>query len=196
MPRPHIAAGELRHVIAIMQPTLAQDANGNISPSAQALVANARAKVEALTGRELYQAQQRVSEVTHRITIRWQAGIKAKQNVWFDSRQFQIEAVENPDEVHHLLSLLCIERDDSAREFPGGSVGNATIPVTQPVIFTGDGHTNTFTLPYSPARGIMLFWNGELQREGGFYTLSGMVVSVNPTPVGGATPDQIDIFYL
>ena len=76
------------------------------------------AKIETLSGRELYAAQQKVSQVTHRITIRWQQGILAKMNVgWFDERDrfFQIEAVENPDGVHHRLDLLCIERDDSQR---------------------------------------------------------------------------------
>jgi SPP1 family predicted phage head-tail adaptor len=76
------------------------------------------AKIETLSGRELYTAQQKVPLVTHRVTIRWQRGILAKMNVgWFDERQkfFQIEAVENPDGRHIKLELLCIERADSSR---------------------------------------------------------------------------------
>jgi SPP1 family predicted phage head-tail adaptor len=122
MPTARIQAGKLRHVIQIMQTTLAQDASGNIKPSEQTQVTSVRASVESLTGRELYNAQQVVSEVTHKITMRYQAGIKAQQNVWFNDpgtgmpRQFQIQAVQNPTETRHMLYLLCIERDNSARE--------------------------------------------------------------------------------
>lgn len=80
--------------------------------------ADVPAKIETLTGRELYAAQQKVSEVTHKITIRWQPGIVAKMNVlWFDeaSRFFQIEDRQDPDGRRIRLELLCIERDDSAR---------------------------------------------------------------------------------
>jgi SPP1 family predicted phage head-tail adaptor len=122
MPRARIRAGQLRHVVQIMQPTLAQDASGNIKPGEETPVATVRAAVESLTGRELYSAQQKVSEVTHKITMRYQAGIKAQQNAWFNDpgtgmpRQFQIQSVENPNEQRHVLYLLCIERDNSSRE--------------------------------------------------------------------------------
>jgi SPP1 family predicted phage head-tail adaptor len=99
--------------------SLAQDTFGGTVIDQENVFATVWASVEALSGRELYSAQQKVSEVTHLITIRWLAGVKARMNVWFDDRQFQIQAVENPDERRHFLRLLCIERDDSALEAAG-----------------------------------------------------------------------------
>ena len=113
-----IQAGQLRHRISIVRPNLTQDSFGGTQIGDDSLFADrVPASIETLTGRELYAAQQKVSEVTHRITIRWMRGIVAKMNVsWADeSKFFQIQAVENPDGRHKLLHLLCIERDDSAR---------------------------------------------------------------------------------
>ena len=117
---PVLEAGKLRHRITILRMNLTQDSFGGFQQGDNSVFAqDVPAAIETLSGRELYAAQQKVSEVTHKITIRWQPGIKAKMNVlWFDedfNRFFQIQAVENPDGVHVRLELLCIERNDSAR---------------------------------------------------------------------------------
>lgn len=114
-----INAGDLIHRIQIVKPTLAQDSAGGWQQDTDSVFATVWASIEALTGRELYAAQQRVSEVTHKITIRWYPGIVARMNVWFDNRVFQIQAVQNPDERKIMLVLLCLERDNSAREQGG-----------------------------------------------------------------------------
>jgi SPP1 family predicted phage head-tail adaptor len=114
-----LAAGKLRHRITILRPNLKQDTFGGWkNDDGSVFAASVPAAIETLTGRELYTAQQKVSEVTHRITIRWQKGIQAKMKiVWFDEvdRFFDIQAPENPDGRHKLLHLLCIERNDSVR---------------------------------------------------------------------------------
>ena len=119
MPREEIRAGDLRHVITILRPNVTQDAAGGWQIGDDSVFAdNVPAKISTLTGRELEAAKQKVSEVTHKITIRWQPGILAKMNIgWFDERKkfFQIQAVENPDGRQYKLELLCIERDDSTR---------------------------------------------------------------------------------
>lgn len=120
MPSARIAAGKLRWQIQIMQPTNEQSSSGDVDPAATSLFATTWASVESLMGRELYAAQQRVSEVTHKITIRYQPGVLANMSVLFSDpgdgrpRVFQIMAVQNPDETTHMLSLLCVERDNAA----------------------------------------------------------------------------------
>jgi SPP1 family predicted phage head-tail adaptor len=117
--RSRIQAGQLRHRITILRSNLTINSLGgwkvgDDSPFAE----NVPASIEMLTGRELYAAQQKVSQVTHRITIRWMPGILSNMNVgWFDEREkfFQIQAVENPDGRRKKIDLLCIERADSAR---------------------------------------------------------------------------------
>lgn len=123
MPPPMIQAGKLRHRIVISQPTATQDTFGGTQIGQDTVIATVWGSVEALGGRELYAAQQKVSDVTHRITIRWMSGIRALMVCRFETeptgdpllnRFFQIQAVENPDERRHILTLLCIERDNSA----------------------------------------------------------------------------------
>ncbi|HZP33965.1 MAG TPA: phage head closure protein [Candidatus Acidoferrales bacterium] len=115
-----LEAGKLRHLISILQVAPAQDSFGGVSTdqATETIYARVWANVETLTGRELYAAQQKVSQVTHRITMRYMPGIVARMNIGFGTRLFQIQAVENPDERPHVLILLCIERDNSALETP------------------------------------------------------------------------------
>lgn len=120
--RTRIKSGEFRHRIIIVKPTLAQDTAGGWQIDSENTVATVWAKIEALTGRELQAAQQKVSEVTHKITIRWFPGIVASMNIWFAKRQFQIQDVQNPDEVHKMLELLCLERDSSKNETAGSAI--------------------------------------------------------------------------
>jgi SPP1 family predicted phage head-tail adaptor len=119
MPNTMLQAGKLRHRIQIVEPTLARDSSGGWDVNAATPVVNAWASVEALAGRELYAAQQKVSQVTHKVTIRYRDGIKSKQNVWFHDRMFEIQAVENPDERTKMLVLLCLERADSSQQEGG-----------------------------------------------------------------------------
>jgi SPP1 family predicted phage head-tail adaptor len=111
-------AGKLRQRIKIVQPNVTQDASGGWTIDDASPIAIVWASVEMLSGRELSAAQQLVSEVSHKITIRWMRGIRASQQVWFNdaeglNRTFKIQAVQNPDERNKMLFLLCIERDDS-----------------------------------------------------------------------------------
>ena len=60
--------------------------------------------------------QQVVSEITHRITLRYQAGIFSRMFVIYHDidngdRKFTIEMVSDPDEMKVELRMLCIERN-------------------------------------------------------------------------------------
>lgn len=122
LPPTTLQAGKLRHRIEIAKPNLGQDEYGGWEVSDASVLYAMWASVEALTGRELYAAQQKVSEVTHKITIRYQPSnfdgnpIVANMLVWFQNREFQIQSVQNPDERTKLLILLCVERDSSTYE--------------------------------------------------------------------------------
>jgi SPP1 family predicted phage head-tail adaptor len=123
-----INAGDLRHKIQLVRQTSSQGTSGGIASDQGDVYAEPWAKIEALAGRELMAAQQRVSEVTHRITIRWMPDVRSSDMVWFGTlkdgapdRQFDIEAVMDPDERCVVLWLLCVERDDSARAEGGAA---------------------------------------------------------------------------
>ena len=106
--------GKMRHIITILAPSTAPDALGG--ESGYTSLWTGAAAVSALQGRELYNAQQIVAEVSHKIVLRWIPGVLAKQTVQFTgpgsvTRTFQIQAVINPDERTRELNLLCLERD-------------------------------------------------------------------------------------
>jgi head-tail adaptor len=115
---PILEAGKLRHRVNIMALSLARDSFGGYQINQSTVFAShVPASIETLSGRELLSAQTKVSQVTHRIRLRWMPGIVPQQNIqWPTSggaeydQFFQIQAVENPDGIRHMLMLLCIER--------------------------------------------------------------------------------------
>jgi SPP1 family predicted phage head-tail adaptor len=207
MPPPSVRAGDLRHPIQIVKPTLAQDSAGGWEIDQAGVFANVWAAIEPLTGRELFAAQQKVSEVTHKITIRYTPGVLASMNVWFEDREFQIQAVENPEERNIVLVLLAIERDNSAREQAGQAVilndsgGNswqltvsdsgvlAQVPVAAqaaPAFVLNDAGTNTT----SWLLGITIL--GRLDNPPQTYSASNPTSIVLVSPDGSAWSVEID----
>ena len=121
-----ILEGRLRHRVQIVKPVAAQDTTGGWSTNQNTVVIATWASVEALTSTEKFAAHEFASEVTHKIFIRHPrsridpsgntSGITADMQVWFGTRQFQIEAVLNPDEIKEMLILICCELDDSKNQ--------------------------------------------------------------------------------
>lgn len=115
-PNTTLQAGKLLHQVQLVTPDAPQDPAGGWVIDQTTLFATVWASVEALSGRELFAAQQQVSEVTHKITIRYLTGVLSSMCVIFDGHFYQIMAVLNPDGRHTMLILLCKERDISALE--------------------------------------------------------------------------------
>lgn len=101
-------AGELRHRIVIEQPTLTQSASG-AAVETWATFLECWAAVEPLAGREYIAARQTANEVTHRVRLRWQAGVTDRMRVKFGSRVFRIEAALDVRERNIELQLMCVE---------------------------------------------------------------------------------------
>jgi SPP1 family predicted phage head-tail adaptor len=99
------------HQIAIQQPSgrAGSGATEPFSPFAASWAA-----IRALSGQELYRAQQIVNQVTHLITIPYIAGLSAGMTIVFQTRTFQIMAIQDPDERQIELRLLCVERSSNA----------------------------------------------------------------------------------
>jgi SPP1 family predicted phage head-tail adaptor len=106
-----IAAGKLRHRITLQELSAASpDVTGSGMPDESWTdLATVNASVEPLSGRELFAAQEHHSEVTTRITIRYRAGINAKQRVSFRGKTYNIRYVLDPEERHRELQLLSAE---------------------------------------------------------------------------------------
>lgn len=101
-------AGRLRHRITLQTRSATLDAAGN-RPAAWTDDATVWGAVEPLSGRELIAAQAAQSEVTHKLTLRWRAGVTAAMRVAFGSRTFEILSLANRDERGAELTLMCKE---------------------------------------------------------------------------------------
>lgn len=65
------------------------------------------AQIEALSGRELLAAQSVSSDVQYRVTVRYQAGIRASARVVYGTRTFEVLAVLQDEQSKRFTQLLC-----------------------------------------------------------------------------------------
>lgn len=105
--------GEMRRPVDFLDPGTERNDDGSF-PEPVPFLTGIDAKIEALSGRELYKAQQIVTEVSHRVTIRFRRGLSTRMLILFRGRKFQIQAIQDPDEAEVELRILCVERNDGA----------------------------------------------------------------------------------
>lgn len=100
-------AGRLRRRVTIEQKTAGSPDAAGERTDTWSEFATRYARVVPLTGRELYTAQQTYAEATHRIEIRYTAGITPKMRATLGSRVFDIEQAlpdERSRETHLVVS--------------------------------------------------------------------------------------------
>jgi SPP1 family predicted phage head-tail adaptor len=104
-------SGKLRHLVTIQQNTPTTAADGSLVDgwatfgSAHDLPAEIRTE----GGREFWRQRQMNSELTHEVTIRYYAGIRANMQVVFGSRTFQIATVIQDEARKTFTRLICKE---------------------------------------------------------------------------------------
>jgi SPP1 family predicted phage head-tail adaptor len=106
-----VKIGKLRHRIAIEHVAETQAADGSVLENWSEYVF-AHASIEPISGREYFAAQTTQADATHRICMRYLAGIEPKMRVKFGSRIFDILSVINIDERNRELQLMCRESID------------------------------------------------------------------------------------
>lgn len=100
--------GKLRHRVTFVQDQEVPDGMGGVTVQ-PVDVATVWAAVEPLQGRERYAAQQVQAETSHRVTIRYRAGLNTAMRIRFQGRMFNILAIIDPEERREQLQLLCAE---------------------------------------------------------------------------------------
>lgn len=103
-------SGRLRHKVNIQQLVAGspdQTNTGAPDDAWTAFLTSIWASVEPLRGRELFAAQEFHSEVEVRIRVRYRDGITAKMRVVFDSNNYNILYILDPENRHRELELLC-----------------------------------------------------------------------------------------
>ena len=101
--------GALRHTVSIEKPVETTNAYGEREVTWVAHKSDWRASIEPLAGRELWQAQQVQADVSHRVRIRYVAGVTPRMRIVFGTRTFQISSITNTEERNVELVLLCRE---------------------------------------------------------------------------------------
>lgn len=92
-----------------MRRSVAYDERGQESESFDAVGAPIAARVQTLTGRELEQARQAVSDASLKVTIRHLAGLVPTDQFLFKGRTLHIGHVGDPEERGRWLICYCSE---------------------------------------------------------------------------------------
>lgn len=101
-------AGTLRHVVEIQVATITPNPDGQpIETWATAFTA--RCSFEQLSGRELVQAQQVVSDATHILRARYRPDISETNRLRFKGKNFGVLDVDNVKSLNRELVVLCKE---------------------------------------------------------------------------------------
>lgn len=103
-------AGSLRHCFVFeSNNSTTQNQSGEIAPT-WTTDFEVRGEDMPEGGREFFDAQQRISEITHLFRIRHRPGVTAKQRITFDGKVFNILAAWNPDGKKIELLIAVKER--------------------------------------------------------------------------------------
>lgn len=106
-------AGKLDKRITIRQPVATRNSHGedeNDWTGGGTEFWKCWAEIEPLSGREYFLAQQVQAEVTHKIRIRYKAGITNLMRVYFTTRYFEIVSAINVGEQNVTTEMMCIEK--------------------------------------------------------------------------------------
>lgn len=103
-------AGKLRHLVTINRYTPTTSAvTGEKLAGYTAATPQVWAEIVPLSGRELLNAQQIVTDSTHQIRMRYTANVSHRDQILFNGRTFEIDAMNNTDERNIELVMLAHE---------------------------------------------------------------------------------------
>ncbi len=105
-----VEIGKLRHRITLQEYKVVGYDPANQPILDWGEVATVWASVQPISGREYWARSQIQAEVTHRIRIRYIAGIKPTMRIQFRDRTFEIESIINWHERNIDLQLMCKEK--------------------------------------------------------------------------------------
>lgn len=101
-------AGDLRHRVTLQQETRVEDGYGGFTVT-WADVATVWAGIQPISGNEALVARQLQDSITHKVVMRYRAGVVAAMRLKFGTRVFNIREVRNFDERNWKLELRCEE---------------------------------------------------------------------------------------
>lgn len=107
-PFPGVPVASLRHRLVLEAPVEADDGAGGRTRH-YAAVASLWGRVAPLKGGEDDVADATGQVLTHRVWLRWRAGVDASMRLRFGERILSVRSVTDPGERRRSLVLLCQE---------------------------------------------------------------------------------------
>lgn len=103
-----LSAGKLRNTIIFETPTLTPDgySGSSVDWSNFAVI---RSMIKPVTGSERWQSQRLETNITHRIFIRYRAGLNTEMRINYNGRLMQIEAILNIEERNKWFEIHATE---------------------------------------------------------------------------------------
>ncbi len=111
-----LPAGSLRHSILIQSRSTQPDSFGQPLDTWNTVLVT-RASIAIATQRELYQANQLTSQVSHTITLHWPGSavvITPGMQIVYGTHTYKIQDCDNVGERNRVLRLLCLELNGAA----------------------------------------------------------------------------------
>jgi len=104
-------SGRLRHRVTLQERSSSVDGFGQPLDD-WADVLTTWATVQPVSGREFQEGVQVEAEITHKVWLRWRAGVAPKptMRLLFEGRKFEIVSVVNVNERKRMWLLLCKEQ--------------------------------------------------------------------------------------
>jgi SPP1 family predicted phage head-tail adaptor len=103
-----IRTGLLRHKICIQEKVTLRDSMGGEIVTWEPFT-YCWAQIEPLSGREYFAAKQAQASISHKMIMRYQSGIKPYHRIQWGERNFNIDAILNPEERNRELTIFCTE---------------------------------------------------------------------------------------
>ena len=100
--------GEMRHRITFQEAQKTSDGYKGFTET-WVYVVEVWASVEPLSGRERFFSMQIKAEVTHKVKIRYRAGLSEDMRITFGGRILLIEGMRDIDERREVLEFVCRE---------------------------------------------------------------------------------------
>jgi len=105
----------MRQVVTLLLPAAGgSDGMGGADGASASVFATTRAMVSPVTSRERDQAMSVQTERTHRVNMRYRAGVTEAMVVGLGTRRFRIAGVRDLEERHREIELACVEIGNEA----------------------------------------------------------------------------------
>lgn len=109
--------GELRKRIEIQDVVEPRDSYGGVTPE-WITVYKAWAKVEDLTGREAYQAEQTTQFAQTRFTLRYRRafkndGLTSKMTILYQGKVYDIKSISDLEQAHIEIAIMATQRPEN-----------------------------------------------------------------------------------